>query len=76
MSRQEEMREGIKQFFLDNFYQDEWHQPLWDIDFAVDVFIKEVLKGVVMLVNREQKYSEQTGVSIEPIKYKILESLI
>lgn len=33
-------------------------------------------QGVVILVEREQKYSEETGALIKPTKYKILQPLI
>lgn len=33
-------------------------------------------QGVMVLVEREQKYSEQSGAPVEPTKYKILEPLV
>lgn len=69
-TKQEEIREGIKQLFRENFYADGWHQPICDVDLTTE-FLLDYLhsQGVVLKVERELPYSvEDSFVSPEAME--------
>ena len=90
MTKQEEIREGLLGYLgcpLENQPYESWNCEHWDEEYGCNCcsikiptanYILTYLhsQGVVLLVEREQKYSEQTGAPIKPTKYRILEPLI
>ena len=72
MSKQKEIRGGME-FIAEKGFGLDWNSSVYLVDFMLEY---QHSQGVLVVVEREQKYSERTGAPIEPIKYKILETLI
>lgn len=83
MKKQEEIREGVADFLTGNLFmlEQEFGDGSWTVREKALEEADEILsyldsQGGVLLEERTQRYSEQTGQPIEATPYKILTSLI